>query len=274
MPSAVERNNVTITGNRHAERTLLFVHGFGTDQTAWQMIVPAFATDHRIVLLDNMGSGGSDQRQFFQHDYLNLNGYVRDLLAVCDELELREAVLVGHSVGAMIGVLAAIERPRHFARLALIGASPRYLDDAHYRGGFTEEDLSALYRNVTLQYTEWADQFAAAAMGNPERPQLAAHFASTIKTMKTSHALTALCAIFQSDHRQDIARLQLPTLLIQSREDVAVPMEVAEYMHRHIAGSRLQIIGATGHLPHISAPDEVIAALRTFIDPAPVAGVA
>jgi sigma-B regulation protein RsbQ len=261
----ITKNNVTVAGNPDAAATMIFVHGFGTDQSSWREVAAAFARDYRLVLFDNTGAGRSRPEAFVQHRYLNLRAYAEDLLDICAALQFKDAVLVGHSVGAMIGLLAAIRRPQHFSRLVLIGASPRYLDDEGYHGGFTKSDIDELYSTMTHSYSTWAKNFAPLVMGNPDSPHLAQQFAETIKTIPPNHALTVLCSIFQSDHRGDLDKLTLPTLLIQAREDIAVPLAVAEYLNRHIAGSRLAVIEATGHLPHISAPAAVIKAMRGFL---------
>jgi sigma-B regulation protein RsbQ len=265
MTDPLRRNHVTIAGKRDAAQTLLFVHGFGTDQTAWAEVAGAFAADYRLVLLDNVGAGRSDPEAFVQVRYLNLRGYARDLLDVCEALDLQDAVLIGHSVGAMIGALAAIEAPRRIAKLVMIGGSPRYLDDRDYHGGFTRAGLDQLYAEVTRSYAGWAKSFAPIAMGNPDRPHLAGYFADSLQTVPAAHALTILCSIFQSDHRADLARITQPTLIVQSTEDAAVPRAVAEYLRDHIRGGRLSIIEATGHLPHVSAPAEVVAAIADFV---------
>ncbi|MEQ8235025.1 MAG: alpha/beta hydrolase [Gammaproteobacteria bacterium] len=262
---ALRRHNVHVIGRAEAPATLVFVHGFGTDQRAWEAIVPTFADDYRIVLLDNAGAGGADPAAFQQSRYLNLHGYASDLLEVCAALDVHDAILVGHSVGAMIGVLAALAEPQRFARLVLIGASPRYLDDGAYRGGFSEDDLNGLYTAIDADYEGWADAFAPLAMGNPSQPALAEHFAAALKAVPQDHAYTTLCAIFQSDHRAEVARLTQPVLIVQSRDDVAVPQAVAEYLAAHIPDSRLVTIDASGHLPHLSAPGAVVAAIRPFL---------
>lgn len=264
-PDPLQRNHVTVTGKLDASRSIVFVHGFGNDQTAWTQVAASFLPDYRIILLDNTGAGQSDPAAFVQSQYLNLRAYSADLVEVCQALHLQDAILVGHSVGAMIGALAAIAQPALFSKLVLIGMSPRYRDDAGYHGGFTDNALDALYRAVATNYADWADQFAPLAMGNPDQPRLARHFAETLKSIPAERALTVLCAIFQSDHRADLPKLDRPTLLVQSQDDPAVPMEVAQYLHQHIRGSRLCVIRATGHLPHVSAPDAVVAAMRDFI---------
>jgi sigma-B regulation protein RsbQ len=261
----LKKNCVTVTGKLDAARSIIFVHGFGTDQSAWKDVATEFLDDFRVVLFDNVGAGHSIPEAFVQERYLNLHRYADDLLDICAALQLHDAILVGHSVGAMIGLLAAIKAPSFFARLVLIGASPRYLDDGPYHGGFTEKDLNELYRAVTTGYSDWADDFAPLAMANGDQPNLALRFAATIKSIPADRALTVLCSIFQSDHRADLAKLDKPTLLIHTREDVAVPAEVAGYLQQSIRCSRLVVIDATGHLPHLSAPFAVIGAMRDFV---------
>lgn len=268
MADPLVKNNVKVTGNMAADRSMVFVHGFGTDQSAWRDIYTPYLADYRIILLDNVGAGKSPPEFFVQHHYLDLRRYVTDLLDVCAVLQVHDAVLVGHSVGAMISALATLQQPARFSRLVMIGASPRYLNDTGYHGGFGADDLNGLYSAMRSSYAQWADQFAPTVMRNEDRPSLARHFADTIKAIPQERALTVLCSIFQSDHRADIAKVRLPTLLIHAQDDVAVPLDVARYLNEHIAGSQLAVIPVSGHLPHISAPGQVLSAMRDFVNAA------
>lgn len=260
------RHNVKVSGNPQAARSLVFVHGFGTDRTVWDGITPAFEDRWRIVTFDNAGAGAADPAAFVQHRYLGLNGYADDLLQLCRDLELADACVVGHSAGGMIAALATLAEPRRFSALVMLGASPRYLDDAGYVGGFTEADLQAIYSRIVGGFQPWVDQLAATAMGNADRPELARQFAQTLGRVPPERALTVLCSILQSDHRADVERITQPTLIVQSREDVFVPGAVARFLHERIRGSRLAEIDASGHFPQLSAPAEVIGALRTFLE--------
>lgn len=265
-PDVISRNNVTVTGRTDAP-TMVFVHGFGTDQRSWADVAAAFADDFRIVLLDNVGAGQSDPSAFVQHRYLNLDRYGADLLEVCDAVDVHDAVLVGHSVGAMIAVLAAVARPEIASRLVLIGGSPRYLDEPGYRGGFSRDAIEDIYRAVAGNYHEWAEAFAPVAMANADRPQLAARFAEALKAIPAQQALTVLCSVLQSDHRAALRRVRSPALVVHVEEDAIVPVEVPRYMREQIPDCRLELIHAAGHFPHVSAPDAVIAAIRPFVAP-------
>jgi len=259
------KNHVTVTGNPKAEQAMVFVHGFGTDQSAWQQVASAFFDDYQIILFDNVGAGKAAPEAFVQHRYLNLHSYANDLLQIAAALNLKQVILIGHSAGGMIGLLAAIKAPSLASKLILIGASPRYLNDESYHGGFTDNDLAEIYGAVAQRHEAWADYFAPMVMANPERPYLSEYYANSIKSIPTNHVLTVLCSIFQSDHRRDLELVKTPTLLIQSNEDFAVPLAVANYLQQRIAGSQLAVIQATGHLPHVSTPEAVVVAMRGFL---------
>jgi len=261
----ITRNCVTVRGNTAAPRTMVHVHGFGTDQSCWSSVAAAFERDYRIVLLDNAGAGSSPPEAFNQHRYLDLEGYADDLVEICAALRVRGAVLVGHSVGGMIAAKCAVRRPELCSQLVLIGASARYLDDGDYRGGFTEQDLDATYSAVMQNYDQWVDQFAPQVMGHSDRPRLAQTFAASMKAIPAERALTVLCSIFQADHRPLLAAIDRPTLLIQAARDIAVPLAAAQYLHEHIRGSRLEVVDTEGHLPHVSAPGDVVAAMQRFL---------
>lgn len=263
--NAITKNHVTVAGNTNSGRTMLFAHGFGTDQTAWADVAKTFLPGYRVIRYDNVGAGKSDPEAFSPNRYDNLHAYADDLVAICEALAVRDAVLVGHSVSGIISVLAAIKEPRFFSRLVLLGASPRYRNDTHYHGGFEQADLDALYGTMQTNYHAWVSGFAPIAMANPERPQLANYFADSLRSIRPDIALAVMRAIMQSDHRADLARLDKPTLLIQSRMDMAVPLEVAQYLQRQIRGSQLAVVNASGHFPHISAPEVVIEAIQAFL---------
>jgi sigma-B regulation protein RsbQ len=260
----IKRNHVNVQGQ--GNQTLIFAHGFGADQTVWRHIVAAFDSDYRIVLFDHVGAGKSDFTAYSRSRYSSLYGYAEDLLELCAELKLTHTILVGHSVSAMIALLASVMEPQRFSRLIFIGASPRYLNDVDYHGGFEQSDLDALYAAMSANYEAWAcGFFAPLMMGNPERPSLAREYAATLAAIRPDIALAVARAIFQSDFRAHLPRLTLPTLIIQSSDDKAVPPNVGRYLAAKIPKSQLVNINAQGHVPHLSAPDEVIRAIRAYL---------
>jgi sigma-B regulation protein RsbQ len=263
--SVINRNNVNLKGL--GNQTLIFAHGFGSDQTFWRHQVASFEANYRIVLFDHVGAGKSDFNAYSPHRYSSLHGYAKDLLEICAELKLTNCILIGHSVSCMIGLLAALIDPQRFSRLIFIGASPRYLNDGDYIGGFEQSDLDALYAAMSANYYAWASGFfAPMLMGNPDRPELASEYARTLTAVRPDIAQALAQMIFQSDYRTELLRLTVPTLIIQASEDKAVPAEVGRYLAAKIPRSQLCNITARGHLPHLSAPDEVTKTIAAYLE--------
>jgi len=260
-----KRENYTILKKDTSQKTIIFAHGFGSDQSAWHQQVGAFKDDYNIVLFDMVGAGKSDFSAYSPHRYSSLHMYADDLLQIVNELGLVKPIIVTHSVSGMTSVLASLREPGVFEKIVLIGASPRYLNDTNYTGGFTQSDLDGLYEAMSSNYHAWAAGFGPVAMGNPDKPELGLEFARTLGAIRPDVAQAVARVIFQSDHRKDIVHLATPTLIIQTSQDIAVPVEVGGYLHKNIRGSKLDNIDATGHLPHMSAPGKVIASVREFL---------
>jgi sigma-B regulation protein RsbQ len=262
--SAIVRNNVTVSG-RLEGRPMVFAHGFGCDQHMWRHVAPAFAEDHLIVLFDHVGAGGSDLAAYDPERYASLDGYADDVVAIAEELNLVDAVFVGHSVSAMIGVLAADRAPERFGALVLVGPSPRYIDDEGYVGGFTRADIEELLDSLDANYLGWSSAMAPAIVGNPDRPELGEELTASFCRTDPDIAARFARATFLSDNRADLATVRVPTLVLQCSDDVIAPEAVGEYVHAAIPGSRLVHLAATGHCPNLSAPEETIAAIRAFV---------
>jgi sigma-B regulation protein RsbQ len=257
------RNNVLITG-RPGQPVMMLANGFGCDQNMWRHVVPELAADFRLVLFDHVGSGQADPSAWRPERYASLDGYTDDILRLCEELGLRQVVFVGHSVSAMMGVLAASRDEERFRKLILIGPSPRYLDDEGYRGGFSRSDIDELLESLDSNYLGWSATMAPVIMGNPDRPELGQELANSFCRTDPQAARVFARTTFLSDNRADLARVTVPTLILQCSSDVIAPAEVGRYVHARIPGSTLVTLPATGHCPHLSAPAATAAAIRAF----------
>jgi sigma-B regulation protein RsbQ len=257
------RNNVLVTG-RDDKPVMMLANGFGCDQNMWRLVVPALSEDFRLVLFDHVGSGQADPSAWRPERYATLNGYTDDILRICAELALRQVVFVGHSVSAMMGVLAANREPDRFSQLVLIGPSPRYIDDAGYQGGFSLSDVDELLESLDSNYLGWSAAMAPVIMGNPERPELAQELTNSFCRTDPQAARVFARTTFLSDNRADLARVTVPTLILQCSRDAIAPAEVGEYVRAQIPGSVLVTLPATGHCPQLSAPAATIAAIKQF----------
>jgi sigma-B regulation protein RsbQ len=257
------RNNVLLTG-REDKPVMMLANGFGCDQNMWRLVAPALAEDFRVVLFDHVGSGQAEPSAWQPDRYAALDGYVDDILRICHELDLHDVVFVGHSVSAMMGVLAAIAEPERFRQLILLGPSPRYIDDASYRGGFSKSDIDELLESLESNYLGWSAAMAPVIMGNPDRPELGQELTNSFCRTDPQAARVFARTTFLSDNRADLARVTVPTLILQCSSDVIAPREVGAYVHAQIPDSTLVTLQATGHCPHLSAPAATVAAIRSF----------
>lgn len=257
------RYNVTTSGQ--GTQPMLFAHGFGCDQGMWRYVAPAFEDRYRVVRFDYIGHGRTSPGDYNRERYASLHGYAQDVLDICEALDLRDVVFVGHSVSAMIGVLACIQQPERFARLVMVGPSPRYLNDEGYVGGFERADIEELLNTMDSNFFGWATSLGPAIMGNPDRPELGQELTQTFCKTDLDVALHFARVTFLSDNRADLPRLRTPSLIIQTLEDVIAPVEVGQYIARHTPRSTLRVLTATGHCPHLSAPADTVAAIADYL---------
>lgn len=262
--AAVRRHHLTFAGTQGPP--MLFCHGLGMDQTLWRQLAPGFAASHRVILMDLAGSGRSDLGTYRLGQYATVQGHIDDLVGLCRDLDLRDLVFVGHSLGAMLGLSAALAMPERFAALVMLGASPRYLDDAGYPGGFRARDVAELLEAFDADREAWSGQMAATTAGHPDRPELAQEVRARFLGADPAMLRQFIQATFAVDFRRDLGWCRTPALLLQSRADPVVPVAVSEYLARAIPGATLRYLETSGHFASLSAPGEVAAAIRGFLD--------
>jgi sigma-B regulation protein RsbQ len=247
------------------ERAIVFAHGYGCDQNMWRHVAPAFEGNFRTVLFDQVGVGGSDVTAYDTAKYANLSAYADDLIEICEELQLKGAIFVGHSVSAMIGALASLKAPHLFSKLILVGPSPRYIDDGDYVGGFSADQIEELLQFLGDNHTGWSEAVAPTIMGNADRSELGQELTASFCRMNPVIAKEFARVTFMSDNRADLSSINTPTLILQCSDDMIAPVCVGEYLQRNIKGSTYVQLAATGHCPNLSAPAEVIEAIRAYI---------
>ena len=270
LASVMQRNCVTTTGRADGP-VVLFAHGFGCDQGMWAQVVPEFTDTYRVILFDHVGAGRSDSTAYDRDKYQSLDGYAEDLLQICHEMDLHDVILVAHSVSAMMAVAAATKEPQRFARLVLVAPSPCYIDDADagYVGGFTRADIDGLLESLERNYFAWAATMAPMVMGNPDDPQLGEQLTGSFCRTDPAIARDFARVTFLSDSRALLTHVRTPALVLQCSDDVLAPAEVGQYVHQHLAGSTLVQLAASGHCPHVSAPQETATAILDYLRRSP-----
>ncbi|MBG6120241.1 sigma-B regulation protein RsbQ [Sphingobium sp. JAI105] len=244
---------------------MIFAHGFGCDQHMWRHVASAFEQGFRTILFDHVGAGGSDLAAYDRRKYDTLAGYADDVIEIGQALGLNQAVFVGHSVSAMIGVLASLKAPDLFESLVMVGPSPRYIDDDGYVGGFAADQIEEMLGFLVENHLGWSAQMAPVIMGNADRPELGDELTNSFCRTDPDIAKHFARVTFMSDNRSDLPHVAVRTLILQCSEDIIAPPEVGQYVRDRIPGSELVMLDATGHCPNLSAPEEVVAAIKAFV---------
>jgi len=264
MKNVLQRNNVKIIGE--GAETIIFAHGFGCDQNAWRSVITAFKSDYRIILFDLVGAGKSDLKAYDPNKYNSLDGYASDVLDICEALKIENSIFVGHSVSSMIGLLAANRKPSYFKKLIFIGPSARYINDSDYTAGMEKEDLESLLDVMDSNYLGWSQLMAPKIMGNEDNPILAEELSNSFCATDPDIAKKFARTTFLSDNRKDLPLLQVESLSLQTFDDLLAPEAASQYIFENTPGNTRVIINATGHCPHLSAPFEVINAIKSYLN--------
>lgn len=259
------RNNVTVLGD--GPSTLILSHGFGCDQSMWNYLYPHFTGRFRVVMLDLVGAGRSDLSAYDPQKYSSLAGYAHDLNEIIDKYAQGPVILVGHSVSAMIGVIADRQLPDRIAAHVMIGPSPCYIDSDDYVGGFKLEDIHSLLDTLDSNYLGWSSTMAPVIMGAPGQPDLSEELTNSFCRTEPEIAKQFARTTFMSDNRKDVAGLTTPTLILQSTDDLIAPVAVGEYLRAVIPNSRYCLVDNVGHCPHMSAPGACSIAMDDFLQP-------
>jgi len=263
--NVLQRNNVRVVGK--GTTPMLFAHGFGCAQQMWRYVWPAFEEEYKIVLFDYVGSGHSDTSAYNPERYANLNGYAEDVLDICRALDLKDVIFVGHSVSSMVGVLASIKIPDFFQKIIMISPSARYINDHGYVGGFERSDIEELLTTMERNYIGWANFLGPAIMKNSDIPELSQELTDSFCSTDPIIARQFAEVTFFSDNRRDLDKVRHPSLIMQCSEDMVAPFDVGNYLSDHLPESTLVIMDATGHCPHMSAPEETIRLMKQYLQP-------
>lgn len=262
--NVLKRNNVTIKGS--GENVIFFAHGFGCDQNMWRYVAPAFEEKYMTVLFDHVGAGNSDLSAYSFERYNQLDSYAEDIVEIARELKISNAVFVGHSVSAIMGIIAAKMSPELFSSLILVAPSPSYINDKDYVGGFSRLEIDELLESLNNNHLGWSVTMAPVIMGNPEREGLGQELTNSFCKTDPEIAKHFARTTFLTDKRDILGDSKVPVLILQCSDDVIAPVEVGHYMHNNMDQSKLIIMKAIGHCPNLSAPEETIAAIRDFLN--------
>ncbi|KAL3632385.1 hypothetical protein CASFOL_025369 [Castilleja foliolosa] len=246
----------------NGSQTIVLSNGYGTDQSVWHYIVPVLAIYFKVLVYDLAFSPNVDPKLYDPVRYSNFSAYAHDLTSILDELDIKESIFVGHSMSAMIGCIAATQRPDLFSHLVLLNGSPRYLNDRGYNGGSTRAQLDSIFNSIKTNYTGWVQSFVPSAIGVNNTAAIQ-EFKSSLLRWRPQVALHVARTVFLKDNRRVLPYVHVPSTIIQSKEDIFVPKSVPYYIKRKLGGpARVRILKTKGHFPHLTAPSRLLRVLK------------
>lgn len=258
------RNAVTRLGRTDAP-TIVFGHGYGTDQSTWLPIAETFAETHQALLFDYVGSGRSDLSAYDEKRYNSLDGYADDVIDVIEAAGLSDVVFVGHSVSGMIGALASTRRPDLFRHLVMVCPSPRYVDDGEYLGGFSHDDVLGLIAGIEMNQPSWAASLAPAVTARDDRPEVTGRVERLFAAIPQRVAIQFARVVFFSDVRHRLADVPTPSRILQSSGDIICPPHIGAYLAARLPRSELVTLDTAGHFVHLTEPDLITAEIRAVL---------
>lgn len=266
--NVIRKNNVKILGdsNKAMKGTLIFAHGYGCDQSVWHHLIPEFVKDYRVVLFDLVGSGNSDLTAYDRVKYGTLHGYADDVIEMCKALELSKATFIGHSVSASIGALASLKSPALFQSLVMVAPSPCFINDDNYIGGFDRAAINQMLESLDTDFGDWAKAIVPLVIGTSENPALSEILLKSFCRNRPDIAKHFAHVTFLADHRAEMAKIAVPTAILQCTDDSLAPQSVGEFLRKTIPNSTLHVLKASGHCPHLSAPEETLQRLKAILN--------
>jgi pimeloyl-ACP methyl ester carboxylesterase len=238
------------------DRDLVLVHGFQQARSAWAPLVERLHGDQfRITMFDLVGCGESAPAS--APSRCTIKEYARDLLSVCDELNLLSPIVVGHSLGGAAALQAALDQPHRFVALVLVApASTTGLD-------FLPDDA---FQRLSHPTVEDQRNLAQAAFRRPPPPAEFEALMGVIGLATPEHIEGAVESMRHFDRIADLAQLQVPTLLICGDHDRHVPLRNHLATQQAIPRCGLQVYFDIGHVPFIETPDRFATDVTRFLD--------
>lgn len=257
------RHHVNVMGS--GDTTLLLVHGYGCNQNMWRLLAPSLADRYRVVLMDLMGFGQSDLWAYDATRYAGLEGHAQDVATVGRHLGPGRTVLVGHSVGTMVGVLADALAPDIFAAHVMVAPSPCFRNDGAYRGGFEHHQLVALMQAMDDDWDAWSRTVSRLVIGLPDWQPLTEELHHSFCRADRRAAAQLARTTFLGDFRTALPGLSKPTLVLQGTDDEVAPRTVGEHVAATVGQGELRLVPSVGHCPHLTAPRDCLREIQDFL---------
>jgi 3-oxoadipate enol-lactonase len=232
------------------ETPIIFVHGFPFDKSSWQPQIDFLRKTNRVIAYDIRGFGKSTAG----HDKISIRLFADDLIKFMDALAIKKAIVCGLSMGGYILLNVVHQHPEKFK--AIILSDTQCIADP-------VEAKDKRMQTVTKIKTDGLQEFADGFVKNifcqqskDNKKELVESIRNTILNTPPQTITDTLMALAQRTETCSVLQqITLPVLLLCGSEDKITPVVQAEFMHRNISNSSLQIISNAGHMANIEQPE-------------------
>lgn len=243
----------TVIHYRHREGAglpVVFLNSLGTDFRIWDRVIARLPAELPLLLMDKPGHGLS------QTAATTMDGYARAVAGLMEQCGIDRALVCGVSIGGMIAQTLALSRPERVTGLILSNTAARLGDAQSWQDRLDTLDRVGLEGMADAVLERWfSERF------RNERPvDLEGYRAMLTRTPLKGYA-AACAAIRDTDLRDRVGGIDMPTLCLAGTDDLASPPEVVHGLANAIPGATCRDIEEAGHLPMIEAPETVAEAI-------------
>ena len=244
---------------------ILVLHGgLGLDHSYFLPALEAWGEFATVHLYDHEGNGRSSAPDDYAS--ITLDTMADDVFAVADALGLETFVLYGHSYGGFIAQIAALKHPERLKGLILASTCAKlgyWADFPDWAPPEAQAAVDKLFSEPMSDDKVWSETWLAAFWRDPDPEKLAAVHAATVYKSAAVRNSNALLQDFNV--LDELANLEVPTLLLAGRDDFITPVEAHEDMDAKLPNSTLIMFEESGHLPFITEAEDYTAAVRDWV---------
>lgn len=243
--------------------TLVFLVAWIWTAEFWQPQVNYFSQNFKMVTIDMRGTGESDKPA---GDY-TLDLYADDLDSIIEELEEKNVVLIGESVGASIAIKYVTKYPGKVSKLVLVGGSPHPLATDDFPYGMPESSLAPLIAITKETYSNVARTFMELIFSESGTEYLKEWGLKMAVKTPMEITVNSFMNYVKEDLRPLLRKIGMPTLILHGEKDIIFTRvsDGAKYIHENISGSKNYMFEGKGHFPSITAADKFNRTLKEFV---------
>lgn len=244
---------------------LVFVHGWAMSGRVWHF-QQKLADSHRLIVMDLRGHGHSSTAV----DGYSLGNFAADVVALCEQLDLVGAILVGWSMGAQVVLQAFPDLKQHLTGLVLVGGTPRFSAAQGYPHGLPPAEVKGMLLRLKRDYQKtmgdfFRGMFAEGELDHEQYQRIVHEVVLKGRSPEPEAALKSLQILAEADLRPNLGQIDCPVLLVHGSKDTICIPAASTYMAGELPRARLHIIEGSGHAPFIARPAEFNSMVRGFL---------